>query len=104
MSEMNWTRVGRVADLRKNEATAFKINDVDFAIYRLEDGCYAMNDICTHAFAHLSSGFIEGDIVECPLHQARFAIKTGKSLDDIAPEDLTTYEVKVENGEVFVRL
>ncbi len=104
MSEANWTRVARVEELRKNEATAFKINDVELAVYRLDDGCYAMNDICTHAFAHLSSGFIEGDIVECPLHQARFEIRTGKSLDDIAPEDITTYEVKVENGEVFVRL
>jgi NAD(P)H-dependent nitrite reductase small subunit len=104
MGEVGWTRVGRVDDLRKHEATALKINDVELAIYRLDDGCYALHDICTHAFAHLSSGFVEGDVVECPLHQARFEIRTGKSLDDIAPEDLSTYEVKVENGDVFVRV
>lgn len=104
MAEEGWVRVCRLDELRVDEAKAITVDGVDLGIYRLADGCYALRDICTHAFAHLSQGFVDNGIVECPLHQARFEIRTGKSLDDIAPEDVTSHAVKVENGDVFVRV
>ena len=104
MSESEWTRVCRVDELRPDEAKAVEVNGTPLGLYRLGDGCFALNDVCTHAYALLSTGFVEDDTIECPLHQARFEIRTGKSLDEIAPEDVKTYPVKVEAGDVFVQL
>lgn len=104
MSEGAWVRACRADEVRRDEGKGIEVNGVKLGLYRLDDHCYALGDICTHAYALLSTGFVEDDAVECPLHQARFEIRTGKSLDDIAPEDAKAYPVKVEDGEVWVRL
>lgn len=74
------------------------------AIFRLGERCYATSDVCTHELAFLSEGWQDGDVVECPLHQARFRITDGKCLGGPAETDLDTFEVKVEGDEVFVLL
>ncbi|MHB9841858.1 non-heme iron oxygenase ferredoxin subunit [Paraburkholderia terrae] len=63
---------------------------------------YATNDICSHALAYLSDGFLEGSVVECPLHGAQFDVITGKALSAPADGDIETYEVTVADGRIFV--
>ena len=43
-------------------------------------------------------------MIECPLHAARFDIRTGKVLDPPATEDLKTYPVRVVGDEIQIRL
>jgi 3-phenylpropionate/trans-cinnamate dioxygenase ferredoxin subunit len=45
-----------------------------------------------------------GDIIECPLHQGRFHIPTGKAKSAPVCVDLVCYPVKVEGGQVFIQL
>lgn len=99
-----WVKVCRADEVQFDEAKQVEVDGVAIGLYRLDDGCYALNDICTHAFAHLSTGFVEDETVECPLHHARFEIRTGKALDAIAPSDVAAYAVKVEDGDVYVQL
>jgi naphthalene 1,2-dioxygenase system ferredoxin subunit len=63
---------------------------------------YATSDLCSHALAYLSDGFLEGSVVECPLHGAQFDVVTGKALSAPADGDIETYEVTVANGRIFV--
>lgn len=104
MGEGDWVRVCRVDEVRQDEGKGVEVNGVKLGLYRLTDGCFALGDVCSHAYALLSTGFVEDDAVECPLHQARFEIRTGRSLDDIAPDNVPAYPVKVEDGDVWVRL
>lgn len=104
MSAGEWVRVCRADEVRGDQGKGVEVNGVPLGLYRLQDRCFALGDVCSHAFALLSTGFVEDELVECPLHQARFEIRTGKSLDDIAPDDVKTYPVKIENGDVFVQL
>ena len=72
------------------------------AVYRLPDGYYATQDTCTHAVASLADGFVEHGMVECPLHAAKFCIRTGRARTLPATGALKTYPVKLEQGELFV--
>jgi naphthalene 1,2-dioxygenase ferredoxin component len=63
---------------------------------------YATSDVCSHAFAYLSEGFLDGAVVECPLHGAQFDVTKGKVLSAPADTDIKTYKVTVVNGRVFV--
>ena len=104
MQELDgWGRVAAVADLADDAAFPAKLGNRPIALYRLDGKIYALDDVCTHALALLSQGFIEGGAVECPLHGARFDIATGRCLAPPATVDLRTYEVRVEGDEVFVR-
>ncbi|MBV1796125.1 non-heme iron oxygenase ferredoxin subunit [Siccirubricoccus sp. G192] len=102
MSE--WHRVASEADLSLEAPLGVRVGDVQIAVVKLEDGIYAINDVCTHEFALLSEGFCEEGKLECPLHQACFDVRTGKVLNEPAEVDVATYPVKVENGAVFVQV
>jgi len=79
------------------------VDGVDVAVFKLEDGLYALEDVCTHDGAEIASGIIEGDEIICPRHGAKFCIKTGQVKCAPAYEDIEAFEVKVELGRVKVR-
>ncbi len=71
-------------------------------LYLVDGTVYAIGNLCTHEFALLTEGFVEGDAIECPLHQARFSIKTGKVLSEPADTDVPSYPVKVDGDDIYV--
>ncbi|GAB3623777.1 bifunctional 3-phenylpropionate/cinnamic acid dioxygenase ferredoxin subunit [Mariniluteicoccus endophyticus] len=75
----------------------------DIALFRTEDDeWYALDDTCTHEEASLADGWIEGSEVECPLHSARFCLKTGAALCMPATVAAKTYRVEVRDDEVYL--
>ena len=75
-----WQRAAALADLADDAAFPARLGNRRIALYRLGGEVHALDDVCTHALALLSQGFIEGGAVECPLHGARFDIATGRCL------------------------
>lgn len=102
MSEIEFHAVAKTADLDEGEAMQVVIGRKEIAIYNLDGELYATDDICTHAYASLADGYIEGDVIECPLHGGCFEIKTGKAKTPPVTEDLKTYPVKVDGDDILV--
>ena len=100
----DWYRACVLSELIEGEPLGVEIQGIPVGLYRVGEQCYAMHDVCTHAYALLSSGFFEGEIVECPLHAAQFSVVTGACLSGPAPEGVATYDVKIEGDDVFVRI
>lgn len=98
-----WVRACAAADVKPGEPKGLRLAGIPIALNRLEDGVYATHDVCTHAYALLSEGYIEGDAIECPLHGAQFDIRSGRCLA-VATADLSTYEVRVEDGSLLVKV
>jgi len=101
---MNWTRVAGTGDLTDDEPLAVVVDGRKIALYRSGDEFFATDNVCTHAYALLSDGFLEDGCIECPLHQARFDIRTGKALCAPATLDLATHPVKVDGEDLLVGL
>jgi len=97
-----WVATIRAADLAPNDATRIQHNQSCIALYNLDGRFYATAGICTHAHAFLSEGYINGQTIECPLHQGLFHIPTGKPLSPPVTEALKTYQTKIEQGTVYV--
>ena len=89
-----------VADLLEGMGTCVQVHGEAIALFNIRGTIYATSDTCTHAEASLTEGIIEGDEVECPLHGARFNIKTGAMLCAPAYADLRTFPVRVQ-GEMI---
>jgi 3-phenylpropionate/trans-cinnamate dioxygenase ferredoxin subunit len=102
MSETTWHRVGSASAIAEGEAVEARMGDIALALCRINGEIFAIDDVCTHELALLSQGFVEGDEIECPLHQARFHIPTGRCLAPPADRDLRTYAVRVDGDDVFV--
>jgi nitrite reductase/ring-hydroxylating ferredoxin subunit len=74
------------------------------AIFKLDDGIYALDNVCSHEYSELVEGMILGTDVLCPKHGSRFEIKTGAVKDLPATQPVRTYETKVEDGYVWVKV
>ena len=104
----------KVAD--KNEiplgtAKAVKLGDKDVMIANVNDDFYAINLKCSHAGGDLSKGQLDGNIVTCPKHHARFDVTNGKVVSNpkmglLHPKanDVATFQVKVENDAIMIKL
>jgi 3-phenylpropionate/trans-cinnamate dioxygenase ferredoxin subunit len=99
-----FVRVGRVGEVPDGRPEVFDVEDRKIAIYRLDDGYYAIDDICTHDGGPLAEGEVEGDEVICPRHGARFSIKTGAALTFPAVSPVDRYPVRVEGDDLLVGL
>jgi 3-phenylpropionate/trans-cinnamate dioxygenase ferredoxin subunit len=104
MSEENvtWHRVASRSKLTANEPLAVDVDGKLIGVYLVDGAVHAIGNLCTHEYAILTDGFVEGDVIECPIHQARFSIKTGKVLAEPAVVDVPTYPVKVEGDDIYV--
>ncbi len=99
----NWVPVAKKGEVEPGDAKRCEHGNHCIALFNLSGTLYATSDICTHAHAHLSEGYIDGDTVECPLHQGLFHIPTGKPMSPPVTHALKTYPVKIEGDTVFVK-
>lgn len=99
-----WVRVARRGDLAEGEVLGVSAAGREIALYDADGQLFATDNICTHAYARLSDGWLEGAVIECPLHAARFDVRTGKVLDPPATEALKTYPVRLVGDDIEVNL
>lgn len=109
---MSKEKVCSVKEIPPGRAKSFKIRNYDLAIFNIDGTFYAINRKCTHLKGNLSRGKIEGKTVTCPLHGAKFDLKTGELLEQPGSlagwfkkgSDTKTYEVMVDGDQLFVEL
>ena len=104
MSE-TWIDAGPADRIAREDVARFERDGKLYALYRTADDRYFATDaLCTHEQVDLSDGFVDGAIIECPMHNGRFDFTTGEAKGAPACVDLTTYPVKVANGRILLGL
>ena len=99
-----WIDVAASGTLPEGDVIGVDVGGKSIALYQIDGEVYATDTICTHGNARLCDGFIEGHEIECPLHQGKFDIRTGKALCAPLIDDIKTYPVRIEGNRVFVAL
>jgi naphthalene 1,2-dioxygenase system ferredoxin subunit len=102
--QTGWARAASRSELASGEVLGVEVAGHSIALYDVDGNIFATDNICTHAYARLSDGWLDGELIECPLHAARFDVRTGKVLDPPATVDLKTYPVRVVDDEIQVKL
>jgi nitrite reductase/ring-hydroxylating ferredoxin subunit len=97
-------KIAGAGEVSPGEIRQYTVEGRYVALCNVDGEYHAFEDVCTHQFAHLSEGEFTGPEVKCPLHGARFDVRSGqaKSLPAIKP--VPKHEVKVEDGYVYVAL
>ena len=98
----SWLNVARIEELAPGSRRVVDVDGVAVAVFNLGGEYFAIQDICTHDGGELANGVLEGEVIICPRHGARFSIKTGAVLGPPAYEDVRTFSVRVIEGKVKV--
>jgi naphthalene 1,2-dioxygenase system ferredoxin subunit len=104
MTDSGWVKAAERGSLGDGEVIGVIVAGREIALYELDGEILATDDICTHAYAKLSDGWLDKGEIECPLHAGRFDPRTGKATAPPCVDDLKTYPVRVEGGEIQVKL
>jgi len=97
-----WVSVARAAEVPVGASRLIRIDDVPIAVFHLDDGWYAIEDVCTHDGGPVAEGRLAGAIIECPRHGATFDVRTGAALTFPAVSPVATYPVRVVGDDVQV--
>ena len=99
-----WHLVCRMDDIEEEDVLRCDLDGKVYAVYNTPSGYHATDGLCTHEQADLADGLVMGEHIECPKHNARFHIPSGKVMRMPAKIDLHTYPVKSEDGKVYIGL
>src|SRR5260370_39669125 len=97
----NWIKAANAPDGPEDGTLLVNLRVEPVCLYNLGGKIFATHDTCTHGQASLADGFIEGEEIECPLHQGKFHIATGKAAAAPCTEDTRTYAAKIGSGPVL---
>lgn len=96
----NWKKVASAADLVSTMSVS--VDGEPVALFRTEEGIFALDDVCSHEYSLLSEGDVWAGEVYCQKHGSRFNLRTGAVTGLPATRPVGTWDVKVENGEIWV--
>lgn len=99
-----WVRAAARGDLAAGEVLGVVLQGREIALYDLDGTLYATDDVCTHAYARLSDGWLDKGEIECPLHAGRFDVKTGAATAPPCVDPVKTYLVRLVGDEIQVKL
>ena len=99
-----WQSVAKTSDIAPGQAKQIVVDGQNIAVFNVDGKFCAIQDECTHAGASLADGELAGRVVTCPWHGASFDVTCGKVLAEPAYDDVKSYKVKVEGGEILIEV
>jgi 3-phenylpropionate/trans-cinnamate dioxygenase ferredoxin component len=97
-----FVKIAHLEDVAPGELLRVEVAGRLVCLANVDGAIYAVDDDCTHISGPLDQGDLEGTDLTCPLHLARFDVRTGKVLRGPARDDLPTYRVTVHDGDIYV--
>ena len=98
----NFVKVASTSEIGPGQAKIVDVKGKQIALFNVGGEYLAIDNMCTHEEASLAEGEIVGFEVTCPLHGAKFDVRSGEVLGPPAYDDVARYPVRVSEGDVEV--
>jgi 3-phenylpropionate/trans-cinnamate dioxygenase ferredoxin subunit len=107
LTEEGWEDAAIDEELPVGKPIRVSVGDVPVLLVRAGEDVFAVGNQCTHQGAALDRGVVKiaGSMrtVTCPAHGSMFNLESGKPMRPPATKPVPVFDVKVEDGRVFVR-
>jgi len=91
-----------VSDVAPGCALRVESGGCVYAVFNVEGAIHVTQDECTHGPGSLSEGYVLDDEVECPFHQGRFHIASGRPTFAPVTEPLKVWKTSLIDGKVCI--
>jgi nitrite reductase/ring-hydroxylating ferredoxin subunit len=94
----------QLSKLAPGTMAGVEVEGKQILLSNLNGEVYAVDGVCTHEESRLAQGFMIEERVVCQLHLSQFDLRTGEVSNPPATEPLKRYNVKIEEGDIFVEI
>jgi len=99
-----FVKVATTGELAPGEAKKVDVQGKAIALFNCDGSYYAIDDTCTHRGGPLSEGMVEGEVVTCPWHGAKFKVSTGEVVGPPARAGVSRYPTRVNGSDIEVEV
>lgn len=96
-------RVCGVDDVPRGEGRAVVVAGRKVAVFRAEEGWFALDAHCPHRGGPLADGIVASRTVICPLHERRFDLVTGQERSS-GSHCAVAHRVEVRGDDVYLEV
>src|SRR5579863_3344426 len=90
------------AGLAENEPLLGHFEGAPVILVRQGEQVFATGAVCTHYGGPLAEGLVVGETIRCPLHHARFNLRTGDAEGAPALNSLSCFTVRRQDDKVMI--
>lgn len=98
---MTLTKVANVNDIKPGSTKVVVADGEMIALYNINGSFLATTNECVHKGGPLGEGYVEGEVVTCPLHGWKFNVVSGDSVN-MPMVKIQTYKVVVQGEDIFI--
>ena len=103
MTGSEWIRIASIQDVNDAGGQLGRaVDGVSLAVFAVDGNYYVTQNDCTHGMASLADGYLDGCLIECPIHQGLFDVRTGEVKGPPCTEPLHVFEVRRDGDGLFV--
>jgi 3-phenylpropionate/trans-cinnamate dioxygenase ferredoxin subunit len=100
-----WFEVATEAEFDRTDRKLVDLGGaLQIGLFKCDDGYFAISAWCSHQKATMIHGEVVDHELECPLHGARFCLRTGRNVALPAVRPVARYDLKVEAGKIFLHI
>jgi len=99
-----WAKIADTQRIPRNKMQIFKVKGCEVVVANVEGEFYAFENQCPHMGYSLYLGSLEGEVLTCGFHYAKFNVTTGKSLGAVTHKLLKTFKVKIQDSSILVEV
>jgi nitrite reductase/ring-hydroxylating ferredoxin subunit len=99
-----YVKIAETSGIPENAIRLFKIKGYEILVANIDGEFYAFENQCPHMGYPLYLGSLDGKVLTCGFHYARFDVTTGKSFGSVTNKCLKTYKVKIRNASILIEL
>lgn len=100
-----WVKAAEIAALEAADGVlGVSVAGQRLAIFLVEGEVHATDEVCTHGAARLSEGFLDGHLIECPLHQGLFDVRDGSPAGAPCTIALRSWPARREGDDVLIMI
>ena len=97
-------KVATTTELAPGQAMRVEVQGKAIALFNLGGSYHAIDDTCTHRGGPLSEGQVQGDMVTCPWHGAKFKVTSGEVLGPPARTGVASYPTRISGSDIEVEV
>ena len=95
-----FVKVAQANEFQASRTKVIVVQGKKIALFNVNGKFHAIDNTCTHAGGPLAMGELEGEVVTCPLHGAKFNVSSGEVLAPPARQNVRSYNVRVNGSDI----